>query len=379
MGTGNGLTGPYGMNQFDLDSRLMTRALELAAQGQGAVEPNPLVGCVLARGDQVVGQGWHQRFGGPHAEIEALRDSGDAAHGATMYVTLEPCCHQGKTPPCTQAILDAGIQRVVVAMRDPFPQVDGGGIEQLRSAGIAVDVGTLQDEARKLNAPYLKLLETGKPWVIVKWAMTLDGKLATGNGDSRWISNEQSREIVHQLRGRVDAVLVGRGTAEADDPLLTARPPGHRTATRIVLDSQASLPIDSQLAGSVDEAPVLVVACNDAPPQNRQRLTDAGCEVLLCDGATHAARLEQLLVELGRRHMTNLLVEGGSQLLGSLFDAGAVDEVHVFIAPKIIGGAAAPSPIAGEGLPQMSQALGLDHPTVELLDGDVYLHGRIAR
>src|SRR5262245_15622465 len=260
----------------------MARALELASRGEGYVEPNPMVGCVVVQGGEVVGEGWHQKFGGPHAEVEALRVAGARARGATMYVTLEPCCHHGKTPPCTEAIIAAGIARVVCAQRDPFEQVAGQGIEALKAAGIDVDVGTLEAEAKRLNAPYLKLVTTGRPWIIAKWAMTLDGKIATRAGDSRWISGEASREIVHGLRGRMDGVMVGRGTAQRDDPLLTARPPGPRTATRIVVDSRASLSLESQLIRSVGDAPVLVTVGSDAPQENIDRLTAAGCEVVVC-------------------------------------------------------------------------------------------------
>ena len=229
------------MNLTDLDVRFMARAIELAWRGQGRVEPNPMVGCVIVHGDTIVGEGWHGRFGGPHAEAEALRAAGQRCRGATLYVTLEPCCHHGKTPPCTEAILAARPARVVVAQRDPFPPVDGGGLRQLTAAGIPVEMGVLQPDARRLNAPYLKLITDRRPWVHAKWAMTLDGKLATRSRDSRWISSEASRRIVHTLRGRMDAILIGRGTAESDDPQLTARPPGPRTALRIVLDSHASL------------------------------------------------------------------------------------------------------------------------------------------
>ncbi len=364
------------MSAASLDDQ-MTHAIELAQRGEGAVEPNPMVGCVIVCDGQVVGEGWHQRFGGPHAEVEALRAAGQAARGATMFVTLEPCCHQGKTPPCANAIVKAGVARVIVAQRDPFPQVDGGGIRILREAGIDVEVGVCAERARELNAPYLKLLTREMPWVIAKWAMTLDGKIATQTGDSRWISNEASRAVVHQIRGRVDAIIVGSGTARADDPLLTARPAGPRVATRIVLDSAASLSVDSQLVKTATNAPVLVVATGDAPHQHVRRLTDAGCEVLRCDGVTAAERLHRLLAELGRRHMTNVLVEGGATLLGTFRDAGAIDEAHVFIAAKIIGGANAPSPIGGTGSQMIADAQPLVDWTVSQLDGDVYARGRL--
>ncbi|MFW5692697.1 MAG: bifunctional diaminohydroxyphosphoribosylaminopyrimidine deaminase/5-amino-6-(5-phosphoribosylamino)uracil reductase RibD [Thermoguttaceae bacterium] len=361
---------------MELDHWHMDRALELAARGQGLVEPNPMVGCVVARGAEIIGEGWHGRYGGPHAEAEALRIAGPRAAGATLYVTLEPCSHHGKTPPCTEAVLRAAPARVVVAQRDPFPEVAGKGIAQLEAAGIPVEVGVREAEARRLNAPYLKLLETGRPWVIAKWAMTLDGKLATRTGESRWISGPASREVVHRLRGRIDAVIVGRGTAERDDPLLSARPQGPRTAARVVLDSGANLSPGSQLVRSARETPVLEAAGPTAPAVRRKALADAGCEVLALPGESHAERLDALLAELGRRRMTNVLFEGGAHVLGTLLDARAIDEVHVFIAPKLLGGADAPSPIAGLGLAAMADALTLDSPEIQVLDGDVYVQGR---
>lgn len=367
------------MLQADLDRWHMTRALELAALGRGGVEPNPLVGCLIAHGAEIVGEGWHRRFGGPHAEIEALRIAGNRAAGATMYVTLEPCCHHGKTPPCTDAVIAAGLSRVVVAMRDPFPQVSGDGVQQLEVAGVDVETGVCQEQAAWLNAPYLKLLERRRPWVIAKWAMTLDGKLAAHTGSSRWISGGASRRVAHHLRGRVDAILVGSGTALADDPLLTVRPPGRRTPLRIVLDSHAALPLESQLVRTASEAPVMIAAAKGIDAARQKALEEQGCEVLVCAGATPAERLDALLVELGKRRLTNVLIEGGSRLLGAAFDRQLIDEVHVFIAPKLIGGAAAPSPIAGQGLADMTAALALDSLQVERLDDDIYLSGRVPR
>jgi diaminohydroxyphosphoribosylaminopyrimidine deaminase/5-amino-6-(5-phosphoribosylamino)uracil reductase len=355
----------------------MTRAIELAQRGEGTVEPNPMVGCVIVRDGQVVGEGWHQRFGGPHAEVEALRDAGEAARGATMLVTLEPCCHQGKTPACVDAVVNAGVTRVIVAQRDPFPQVDGGGIRVLQEAGIEVEVGVCAKQARELNAPYLKLVTVGTPWVIAKWAMTLDGKIATRTGDSQWISNEASRDVVHRIRGRVDAIIVGSGTARADDPLLTARPTGPRVATRIVFDSTAALSVDSQLVKTAKTAPVLVVATSNAPDKHVQRLTAAGCEVLVCDGINPAERVRNLLAELGQRRMTNVLVEGGATLLGAFRDAEAIDEAHVFIAPKIVGGASAPSPIGGTGLELIANVMPFTDWSVSELEGDIYARGRV--
>jgi len=358
--------------------RFMVRALELAARGQGYVEPNPMVGCVIVRDGRIVGEGWHARFGGPHAEIEALRAAGDRARGATLYVTLEPCCHTGKTPPCTESVIQAGPACVVVGIRDPFPQVSGGGIAQLEQAGIPVAVGMLEDQIQSLCAPYSKLVRRGRPWVIAKWAMTLDGKIATAAGDSRWISNEASRRVVHRLRARMDGIIVGAGTARADDPQLTARlgeEPVPRVATRIVLDSAASLASESRLVQTAREAPVLVVIGQHAPEERRQSLERAGCEILALSEVEREQRLLALLSELGRRRMTNVLVEGGSQLLGACFDAECVDEVHAFIAPRIAGGEEALTAVGGCGVREIADAWRVASPEIELLDGDVYLHG----
>jgi diaminohydroxyphosphoribosylaminopyrimidine deaminase/5-amino-6-(5-phosphoribosylamino)uracil reductase len=343
----------------------MARALALAERGRGYVEPNPLVGAVVVRDGQIAGEGWHQRYGQAHAEVNALAAAGEATRGATLYVTLEPCCHFGKTPPCTDAVIRAGIIRVVAAMSDPFPQVAGQGVEQLRRAGIAVEVGLCEAQARRLNAPYLKLLATSRPYVHVKWAMTLDGKIATRSGDSKWISNEASRRCAHELRGRMDAIVVGIVTVLADDPLLTARPPGPRTPVRVVLDHRGRTPPTSQLAQTARETPTWIVTAHDPAPQ----LSALGCEVL------SLADVTALLDEMGRRRMTNIFVEGGGGVLGSFLDAREVDEVHVFIAPRLAGGALAKTPIAGGGVEKMADALALNEWQVEMIDGDVYLHG----
>jgi diaminohydroxyphosphoribosylaminopyrimidine deaminase/5-amino-6-(5-phosphoribosylamino)uracil reductase len=268
---------------------------------------------------------------------------------------------------------------VVAAQRDPFPAVAGGGLAELTAAGVEVELGLLEAEARRLGAPYLKLVRTGRPWIIAKWAMTLDGKIASRTGDSRWISGPESRQVVHALRGRVDAVVVGLGTAARDDPLLTARPPGPRTALRVVLDTHASLGSESQLVRTARETPLMVAVGQDADAVQRQRLAEAGCEVFVCDGATHADRLAALLDELGRRRFTNVLVEGGGRLLGSLLDAGQIDEVHVFVAPRLLGGAAALSPMAGNGIVRVSEALVVEAPEVRQVGSDLYLQGRVLR
>lgn len=355
----------------------MNRALELAARGRGAVEPNPLVGAVIVRHGHIVGEGWHEKYGQPHAEINALTQAGGRAHEGTLYVTLEPCCHHGKTPPCTEAILRAGVSRVIAAMLDPFPDVAGHGVELLRAGGVEVEVGLLQTEAMKLNAPYLKLLRTGQPWVIAKWAMSLDGKIATRTGSARWISGEAARQRVHELRGRVDGILVGIATALADDPLLTARPPGLRTPTRIVLDTHLRLPPSSQLVRTARDAPVLLVHAREADPATRTVLEAAGCECLPLFSTSGLPRVIALLNELGRRRFTNLLVEGGARVLGSFLDHHAIDEVYAFVAPRLIGGEKGPSAIGGEGALTLPEAWSLEDVVTEQLGNDVLIHGRL--
>ncbi len=347
------------------DRDWMTEALALAERGRGFVEPNPLVGAVVVRDGQLAGEGWHQRYGAAHAEVIALAAAGDAARGATLYVTLEPCCHFGKTPPCTDAILRARIARVVAAMSDPFPEVAGQGAALLRQAGVVVELGTCEAEARQLNAPYLKLLSKGRPHVHAKWAMTLDGKIATRTGQSKWISTEASRQRAHQLRGRMDAIVVGIGTVLADDPLLTARPPGPRTPVRVVLDRRGRTPATSELAQTARQAPTWIVTAGEPAPQ----LAALGCEV------SSFGELGALLDEMGRRRMTNVLVEGGSSVLGSFLDAGEIDEVHTFVAPRLVGGTQSRTPIGGQGADTIREGLSLEAWSVEIIDGDVYLHG----
>lgn len=364
------------------DSALLSRALELARRGIGFVEPNPAVGAVVANRDgQVVGEGWHRKFGGPHAEVEALNSAGEAARGGTLYVTLEPCCHFGKTPPCSRAVIAAGIRRVVVGTIDPAAHASGGGIRELEAAGITVEVGLLGEHAQQLIAPFTKLMTTGTPWFHAKWAMTLDGKLATRAGLSQWISNELSRGIVHELRGRMDGIVVGVGTVLADDPLLTARPAGARVATRIILDSRCRTPLNSQLLQTVAESPVLIVTTRSAPPDRCDSLRAAGAEILQIEstGGNGRPGIVELAGELGRRRMTNVLIEGGSEVLGSFFDEQLTDEIHVFIAPKLVGGRDAVSAVGGRGLDSVPQFAQLQRIEVQRLNDDLYVHGQRIR
>ena len=364
------------------DSYWMGLALELASRGRGHVEPNPMVGCVIVDNNELIASGYHGVFGGPHAEVEAMsKCDPKRICQSTLYVTLEPCSHFGKTPPCVDLLVRHRPKRVVIAMTDPFPAVAGRGVELLRQHAIDVEIGVLSTRSHELNAPYLKLLSCGMPWVIAKWAMTLDGVLATRDGDSKWISNEQSRRVVHKLRSRVDAVIVGIGTAIADDPLLNARLESAeapaRIATRIVMDRQGRLPLDSKLVKSARQGPVLIAVSERADIDRVNKLNDAGCGTLVIPQEEESQSFGFVLTELGRRRQTNVLLEGGGTLLGSAFDANLIDQVECFIAPKLVGGANSQRPLGGFGKSLMCQATNLKSPHVTCLGSDVHVSGVI--
>lgn len=389
------------------DRRFMREALALATRGEGFVEPNPMVGCVLVKSGQIMGRGYHRQFGQPHAEIEALRSlvSATDARGSTAYVTLEPCCHHGKTPPCTRSLIDAGVARVVIAAKDPFPQVDGSGISQLKSAGIDVCVGVLEIEAEQIIAPFTKRIRTGMPWVIAKWAMTMDGRIATRTGDSQWISCQASRNQVHQLRSRVDAIVVGMGTVIADDPMLSARqddatpdqPFPKRIATRIVMCRRRLPSPDSKLMQSCHQFPTLLVTTPDVDPEKLAELKSLGADCLAteepADRASTGSETEkphqtaeprhvdgnrdnmvlQMLRHLADQGATNVMIEGGSQILSSFFSAGQIDEAHVFIGPKLFGGIEACGPVGGVGVALVADAGQFTLRNVDSFDDDVRL------
>ncbi len=370
------------------DRRFMRRALALAVRGRGRVEPNPMVGCVLVRDGAVVAEGYHRRFGGPHAEVDALSSAGDAARGATVYVTLEPCCHRGKTGPCTEALLAAGVARVVAAMSDPFPQVAGKGLKILQQAGVPTAAGLLEDQARRLNAPYLKRLATGLPWVILKWAQSLDGMLATRTGHSQWITGQGSLREAHRIRGLVDAVLVGAGTVAADDPRLTCRlVRPRRVARRVVLDGRLRIDPDRKLVQTAHQVPVVIATTQTAiegRPDKAEVLRQAGCQVLpLPEETPGRIDLRSLLQGLAAEGATNVMVEGGGDLLGQFLDRRLADEVAIFIAPMLIGGArppgehAAVTPWPG-GVADLANGPRLRDVQVRRLGDDLYIRGRPA-
>ncbi|MCE5280262.1 MAG: bifunctional diaminohydroxyphosphoribosylaminopyrimidine deaminase/5-amino-6-(5-phosphoribosylamino)uracil reductase RibD [Planctomycetaceae bacterium] len=332
------------------DIKFMTLALECAARGRGEVEPNPMVGAVVVRDGVELARGWHKKFGGPHAEIEALsaaRAAGINPAGATMYVTLEPCCHQGKTPPCTAALIDAKLARVVAAMVDPDPKVSGQGIAALKKAGIVTEVGVMQDQARQLLAAYVKHRTTGRPWVICKWAQTTDGYMAMPPGGGRWISSRASRDRVHQIRAWCDGVVVGIGTLLADNPHLGNRSGKGGQPARIVLDSSLRTPIECQLAATTDRAKLIIVTAPGAAaakPLVAQRLRSRGAEIIELPAAEKGLDLGALLDELGRRGWISVLIEGGSAVLTSVLEQKLADEVIVFVGPQKVAAPAATLP-----------------------------------
>jgi diaminohydroxyphosphoribosylaminopyrimidine deaminase/5-amino-6-(5-phosphoribosylamino)uracil reductase len=361
------------------DERHLLRAIELASEARGCTSPNPLVGAVIVKNGRTIGEGFHAAAGLPHAEREALAACSDDPAGATMYISLEPCCHHGRTPPCTEAIIEAGIARVVVASDDPSPKASGRGLGILRDEGVRVDVvdGAVADAARLINQPFRKHAKTGRPLVIWKTAMTLDGKVATSSGDSRWISGESSRARAHRWRAEADAVAVGIGTALADDPLLTARVDGvYRQPRRVVFDSEARLPASSALVRGAHEVPVTLICSRAASRSDVQSLESAGVEVVRVRGDTEAARVAAGLAELGERDVQSLLLEGGPYLAGAFFDAGEIDEARIFIAPMLAGGGHARGALDGQGVELIEHARRAIATAVETIDRDVLIEAR---
>jgi diaminohydroxyphosphoribosylaminopyrimidine deaminase/5-amino-6-(5-phosphoribosylamino)uracil reductase len=369
----------------DTDRAHLARTIELAQRGGEAVRPNPLVGAVVARGGETLGEGWHERYGGPHAEVNAIEACGPAdLTGASLYVSLEPCCHEGNTPPCTDAIMRAGIARVVVASDDPTEKACGRGLGILRDEGVEVMIadGEIAASARLLNQPFRKHARVGRPWVLFKSAMTLDGKVATRAGDSQWISGEDSRLLAHTWRASVDAVVVGIGTALADDPQLTARPDGilaelPRQPRRVIFDSLARLPISSQLLSAADRVPLTVCVSRAAARADTDALEAAGAQVLVATGENEPARVRSALDQLGASGISSVLLEGGPHLAGAFLDEGEIDEIRLFLAPILLGGRTARDPLEGEGVERISEALRALSLDCERVGGDLLISARL--
>lgn len=366
----------------DTHIALMNRALALASYARGRTSPNPYVGAVIVGGGgEIVGEGYHQRAGEPHAEIHALRAAGEKAKGGTLYVNLEPCSHWGRTPPCTDAILQAEIANVYIAHQDPNPIVAGKGIQLLKKAGVKVNVGFCAEEAEKLNEIYIKYIKTGSPFVILKTAMSLDGKIATSAGESQWITSTTSRQKVHEIRDEVDAILVGIGTVIGDDPSLTTRLINKqgKDATRVILDSHGRTPTSANVINSESDAGVIIAVTHHASKKNIGTLKDAGAEVIVTPESNGQVCFKSLTQLLGTRGITSILVEGGAKVNASALSSVVVDKVMCFIAPKFIGGKDAPGVFEGEGIKNLTEATELERLTVTQLDTDLLIEGYLTK
>jgi len=361
----------------DLDLAFMRRALELAAHARGRTSPNPMVGAVLAKNGTVIGEGFHAFAGSDHAELEALREAETSADGATLYVTLEPCCHFGRTPPCVDRIIKAGVTRVVAACEDPNPAVSGKGFAALRAGGVIVEVGLLAEEATRLNEAFFTYIRTGRPFVILKVAASLDGKIATRTGDSRWITGESARQHVHQIRNEVDAVLVGIGTILRDDPMLTTRlgTPDQRDPTRVIVDNLARLPLHAQVINRASTAPTIVAVSEMAPQARLESLEREGAQVLVVPGSPRRVSLLRLMEALGKMDFLSVMIEGGAEINASALQEGVVDKVLLFLAPILIGGKSTPPAVGGEGIETLRQSTRLRNVRIERFGEDVLIEG----
>lgn len=364
-----------------MDIKFMERALELAEKGIGYTNPNPLVGAVIVKDGNIIGEGYHEFFGGPHAEINAFKNAAEDVSGATMYVTLEPCSHYGKTPPCAEAIVKKGIKKVVVAQKDPNPQVSGRGIKILRDNGIEVITGVLEDRSRSLNEIFLKYITTKLPFCLLKSAMTLDGKTASASGDSKWITNEESREYVHSLRHRLAAIMVGVGTVLQDDPYLNTRLKSGegRDPVRIIVDSTARIPITANVLSLESKAKTIIATTALAPEEKLAELKKKGAEILIIPLAENRVDLKALMKTLGERGIDSVLLEGGSELNFSAIEADIVDKINIFIAPKLIGGSKAKTPVGGAGRQLMKEAVNLYSTKTYTFGDNVMIEGYLRR
>lgn len=358
-----------------MDEFYMKRALQLAEKGIGKVNPNPLVGAVIVKNDKIIGEGYHEHFGGSHAEVNALSNSTESVEGSTIYVTLEPCCHYGKTPPCINAIIANKIKRVVVGALDPNPLVSGKGIQILREHGIEVATGVLEADCKKINEIFIKFITTKMPFVIMKAAMTLDGKIATCTGASKWITGEEARLKVHELRNKVSAIMVGIGTILSDDPMLTCRIPGGSNPKRIVVDSKLRIPLTAKVLNQEDDTLTIVATTANASKEKVQILKDMGIKVLIIPEYKNKVDLEALIIKLGEINIDSILLEGGSTLNYSALEQRIVDKVQFYIAPKLIGGENSKTPVGGAGVQNLSEAFKLYNLSTKQIGEDILIEG----
>ena len=375
------------------DRKYMELALELALKGCGKVDPNPLVGAVIVKDGEIIGRGYHTEYGKLHAEREALADCGSSPEGAVMYVTLEPCCHQGKQPPCTDAVIDAGISRVVIGSADPNPLVAGKGIEILKAHGIEVVEGFMKEKCDAINPAFFRFIKTGMPYVVMKYAMTMDGKIATRTGASKWITSEAARKRVHEDRNRYMAIMAGIGTVLKDDPLLTCRIPGGRDPVRVICDTHLRIPVDSQIVQTAKKYRTLIATAQTGGGESSadrcgeckyiedkcSALTAKGCEILYIPVKNGHIDLEQLMKKLGEQKISSVLLEGGGTLNWSALGAGIVDRLQVYIAPKIFGGKDAPSPVGGAGVGMPAEAFLTEKPKVTFIGEDILIESEVKR
>jgi len=358
------------------DERYMQSALDLARRGLGKTSPNPMVGAVLVKDGEIVGKGFHEKAGAPHAEINAISDAGDKARGSALYVNLEPCSHHGRTPPCTDAIISSGIGKVVVAMTDPNPLVSGEGIRKLRAAGIEVITGVLEKDASRLNEAFIKYITTKTPFLILKSAMTLDGKIATKSGRSRWISGERSRNFVHKLRSISDGIIVGIDTVIHDDPMLNVRLDGqHNNPIRIIVDSRGRMPLESRIARSAGEIKTILATTELAGRTKLAALESEGVEIAMLPAKQGHVDLHALMLLLGNKEISTLLAEGGGTLNYSFLSENLIDKIYFFVAPKLIGGKEAQTPVEGDGVMEIDEAWIVEDMEIEMFDNDLLITG----
>lgn len=364
-----------------MDEKYMRRALELALKGWGKTNPNPLVGAVIVKEGRIIGEGAHERLGGPHAEINALMEAGDDAWGSEIYVTLEPCSHYGRTPPCAKALIEAGVAKVIIAMEDPNPKVSGRGIHMLREAGIHVETGVLEEEAEKLNEIFIKYVTRRSPFVIMKTAMSMDGKIASYTGDSKWITGEKAREYVHTIRDRVSSIMVGINTVMRDNPYLTARIKNKEASNpvRIIVDSKGRIPLDSNVLNISEKSGAVIATTELMPSDKEKQLQEMGAKVIRVGLNENQVNLSQLMNELYNMEIDSVLLEGGSSLNASALESGIVDKMMFFIAPKIIGGLNAPGPVGGKGIEKVQNALKIRDTSVRWFDEDIMIEGYVGR
>lgn len=358
------------------DQQYMQTALELAKKGCGFVSPNPMVGAVIVKEGRIIGYGWHEKYGGPHAERNALASCTESPRGAEMYVTLEPCCHEGKQPPCVDAILKAGIRRVVVGCTDPNPLVGGKGIRILREQGVEVTENVMQKECRELNEVFFHYIRTGTPFVVMKYAMTLDGKIAAYTGASKWITGEEARAHVHQQRHRYTAIMTGVGTVLADDPLLTCRMEGGRSPIRIICDSSLRTPEDAKVVTTAGQVPTILATCCDER-QKQLIYEEQGCRILLVGEQDGHVDLHELMKKLGEEQIDSILLEGGGALNWTALQSGIVQKVQAYMAPKLLGGKKADTPVGGDGMPSPDAAVFLKNSQITRLGADFLIESEV--